>query len=51
MESIMAKDKVQQTENAETPVAPNEPIQDEYTGKGGSYIFDPETGKRTPNPD
>ena len=25
-------------------------MQDEYAGKGGSYIFDPLTGKRTPTP-
>lgn len=24
---------------------------DEYAGQGGSYIFDPVTGKRTPVPD
>ena len=24
---------------------------DEYHGKGGSYIFDPETGKRRPAPE
>lgn len=47
----MAKDKVQ---NAETPAAvqqqANEALVDEHTGKGGSYIIDPETGKRIPNP-
>ena len=24
---------------------------DEYAGKGGSYIYDPATGKRTPVPE
>ena len=46
----MAKKKTDSQEAAK-PAAPNvlEAIKtDEYAGQGGSYAFDPATGKRTP---
>jgi hypothetical protein len=31
------------------PEKDEKPIQDEYDGVGGSYTYDPKTGKRTKN--
>lgn len=49
----MAKDKVAKPENkAEAPAQDKTaPLQDEFTGQGGSYTYDPETKTRTRNPD
>lgn len=30
------------------PALPDHALRDEYAGKGGSYIYDPAAGKRTP---
>ena len=49
----MAKDKVKTTEQPaeDIPQDNTGPLQDEYTGQGGSYTYDPVTKTRTRNPD
>jgi hypothetical protein len=49
----MAKIKPDSAEEAAAPAAPAKTAfdairTDEYAGQGGSYLFDPATGKRTP---
>ncbi|MDF3024805.1 MAG: hypothetical protein K0R10_2166 [Alphaproteobacteria bacterium] len=49
----MAKKKTDSAQEAATPAAPAKSALDairvdEYAGQGGSYLFDPATGKRTP---
>ncbi len=48
----MAKKKPGSASEAATPATPKTALDairtDEYAGQGGSYLFDPATGKRTP---
>jgi hypothetical protein len=40
-----------ETAPAAAPVPQVDPADDPYHGVGGSFILDPKTGKRTPDPD
>lgn len=49
----MTKKKTDSAQEAAAPATPAKDAldairTDEYAGKGGSYLFDPITGKRTP---